>query len=404
MSNDSSIAPPVGAGDPLPSSPGADERRIPAFDGLRGIAILLVFIFHIKPPSESPLNGKVVDFIFGPLWCGVDLFFVLSGFLITGILADTKQHARYFLNFYARRTVRIFPLYYGVLGALFVVLPLMGMLPIPQLKGLLAGDYYKALWDNQAWLWLYLQNFLQARGEHQLPGLGHFWSLAIEEQFYLVWPFLVYFLSSKSMLRLAAAIFVMGLPLRWALLHYGFDSWAIRHITFARVDALAAGACVALLYRNCPLHVLRKLTLPLFSVSLIAVLVLAALVPGMTRNSFEVTVWGYTAFAALFSSIIMAILSQQAPAGFLRMLNLRFMTFFGTLSYGIYVFHWPVIHASRAITGRLRIPLFTSYPIIPFALECAITVVVSILLAMLSWKYYEAPWLRLKRRFRYHVS
>ena len=112
-------------------------------------------------------------------WFGVDLFFVLSGFLITGNLIDARGQSGYFRNFYARRTLRIFPLYYSVLVGVFLILPLAA--PLIHLP-----DAYSDLSRNQLWLWSYLQNYVQAKGPHQLPGFGHFWSLAVEEQFYWV--------------------------------------------------------------------------------------------------------------------------------------------------------------------------------------------------------------------------
>src|SRR5206468_651405 len=153
---------------------------------LRGLAILLVIAFHtLRVTGKEGLIGRFGAAIQDSGWIGVDLFFVLSGFLITGILLDSLGKPGYFRNFFARRTLRIFPLYYAVLTvSLFLVPALIGLQRLPEL--------YHRLLENQLWLWTYAANYLQATGRHTLPGFGHFWSLAIEEQFYLLWPFVVY--------------------------------------------------------------------------------------------------------------------------------------------------------------------------------------------------------------------
>ncbi len=176
---------------------------IPALDGLRGIAIILVMLHHFtnyRPTSGiDGLIGSVVFF----WWTGVDLFFVLSGFLITGILLDTRGSERYFTTFYARRILRIFPLYYLVLFLAFVVLP-----KFPAVHPVLAGQ---ADLPPQWPYWLYLTNFSIAdRGwGHGWVDVG--WSLAIEEQFYLVWP-LVIWLCPPRLVALLCAVIIVAEP------------------------------------------------------------------------------------------------------------------------------------------------------------------------------------------------
>jgi peptidoglycan/LPS O-acetylase OafA/YrhL len=171
-------------------------QRIPALDGIRGLAIALVMFHHF-----TLYGGMRPDFVLDKVyrhvalvgWVGVDLFFVLSGFLITGILHDSRSDRHYFRNFYMRRTLRIFPLYYGVLAATFLVLPLV----------LDVSGSCRELLRDQAWYWTYLINV--QIGLDYWPScfvLGHFWSLAVEEQFYLVWPLLLYLLGRRGMLAL----------------------------------------------------------------------------------------------------------------------------------------------------------------------------------------------------------
>src|SRR5262245_4715813 len=151
------------------------------------------------------LNGPVSAF-FGWGWVGVDLFFVLSGFLITGILFDAKEKERYFRNFYVRRALRIFPLYYAVLA--------LTLLVVPWLTPNLAPDFQPAT-SAQAWLWLYAANVLQAyEGSWCLGPLNHFWSLAIEEHFYLAWPAVIYLASRRMAMRLCGGLFAASILAR----------------------------------------------------------------------------------------------------------------------------------------------------------------------------------------------
>ena len=197
---------------------GVDRLSLPkhilALDGLRGMAILGVILFHAAVEyAPSTLSGKALGAVFNVGWGGVDLFFVLSGFLITGILLETRGTAGFFRNFYARRTLRIFPLYYGVLFVIFVVLPHYRPFDTPGLQ---------TIARNQGWFWTYLTNFGfivhgSVFGNSDWLLLNHFWSLAVEEQFYLVWPLLVYLLSGRSLRVICVFLFVEALFLRSGL-------------------------------------------------------------------------------------------------------------------------------------------------------------------------------------------
>ena len=158
--------------------------HLPGLDGVRGLAILMVMAVHfVGDATPHNLAERVAVKLGNYGVLGVDLFFVLSGFLITGLLLDAKGDPHYFRNFYARRTLRIFPLYYAVLALLLLVLPRVIALP-------LALDESRM---HQAWLWTYTANFfIAAKASWALPYVSHFWSLAIEEHFYLVWPLVVF--------------------------------------------------------------------------------------------------------------------------------------------------------------------------------------------------------------------
>ena len=221
---------------PLTIAATADPARVEALDGLRGFAILAVVAFHAMFLDVGLLGGArpAPTDVYPTLallgWCGVDVFFVLSGFLITGILLRSKGAPGYFRNFYARRALRIFPLYYLVVGLL-----LFG-LGRPATSGAEKASYL-----------LYYQNVRYA-----LVGEGSFdaarlvtWSLAIEEQFYLVWPTVVWLCSRRALVGVCIAVVVGAIALRLWLLAGGLHT--THFLTPCRLDTLAVGALLALL-------------------------------------------------------------------------------------------------------------------------------------------------------------
>jgi peptidoglycan/LPS O-acetylase OafA/YrhL len=176
--------------------------HLPELDGLRGLAILLVLFFHFA--ADLPRN---VIFL-GPVyfgWSGVGLFFVLSGFLITRILLRTRRAEGYFRSFYVRRALRIFPLYSGVLAfctLLFVLFPV--------LRPMFPGD------RDRIFHWLYLGNWTPLLAGEDQRRMGTFWSLAIEEQFYWIWPFIVWKVRPSRLPFVAGGAIATAIALRAA--------------------------------------------------------------------------------------------------------------------------------------------------------------------------------------------
>jgi peptidoglycan/LPS O-acetylase OafA/YrhL len=167
------------------------SRRLPALDELRAVAVLMVFAFHSYVLVENPLAPAPAWYgaLFRSLWSGVDLFFVLSGFLISGILLDTREQPGMLKTFYLRRTLRIFPLYYATLLLWFVLLrPLWS-----------PSGQFQAMEAAQGWFWSYSFN-IRAALYGPIPSFfDHFWSLAVEEQFYLIWPLTILLLPKRAL-------------------------------------------------------------------------------------------------------------------------------------------------------------------------------------------------------------
>ncbi len=355
----------------------SEPARIPELDGLRGIAILAVMIFHFGATPLSPGSFRKVLEIG---WSGVDLFFVLSGFLITGILLRTKERSRYFFNFYTRRTLRIFPLYYGCLVLLFlVVLPLVRSGPVLALRA------------DAPWYWLHLSNFRTAWGPFSGSFVGHFWSLAVEEQFYLVWPLIVLLLPERALLWTCLAVPVASCIVRslppLQTLERAYPDFLYR-ITFFRLDGLALGAAAAVLARH-PRLIQRaapvaRVLLPLSLAALGAIIFAdqSALFRGRWMSSFGFSVIATIFAAVLFLTVTRAIDGRVFRAGWLRS--------FGTYSYGMYMFHAPVL--------TLMPKLLHVGSILGSVLFVTVFVPLCYAVAWLSWHVYEIRFLKLKER------
>ena len=352
--------------------PGTEKAgHIPVLDGIRTIAILAVMLFHFfqhGPALSSALLrmlGKVA--LFGQT--GVDLFFVLSGFLITGILLNLRGRPRALSTFYLRRAARIFPLYYVYLIGAFLLFPLLHWAPqIP--------------WTDQWWFWVYAQNVQDTFVPgFQLFGPGHFWSLAVEEHFYLVWPFLVLWLPEKWLKSVLLATIGLALGTRALLVGLGHP---VFYFTLCRMDAIAVGALLALLIRDKEGFARLSRWLRRWGVwAGLAILPVYGLVTGTAIPSVQV--FKFTLLALVWAAVLVLALTARPGGRIVQLLSCRPVSIIAKGSYALYVFHPAVFELCRPLYGRL-----------PFAGSLLIAFSATGVAAFLSWRLLESPFLRLR--------
>lgn len=314
---------------------------------------MLVMVFHFSQafhPERILLIGQT----------GVDLFFVLSGFLISTILLQAP-HGDWseVRKFYVRRVLRIFPLYYGYLLA----------------AGLIGSG---VSW----WFWLYLQNFPMSLGLRDLRGPSHFWSLAVEEQFYLVWPFLILFWPRRWLAHAMWGTIALSIVLRILLMH---SAIGLFYLTFTRLDGLAAGGLLALCCRHGGLARARPylaIGAPLF----FCLLVLGALASS-GRGLAWVQVTKFSAASGTYACIVGLLLTGTTGV-VNRFLASKPMRAVGRVSYGLYVFHPAVLGLLAAHCAPWRL-----------SSKLAAYVVLSYTVSVVSFYGFEKRFTDMKQRF-----
>ena len=376
------------------------EERIPVLDGIRGLAIILVLINNVYPETAAVSRFDTMFVHFTDFWwIGVDLFFVLSGFLITGILADTRDGEHYFRNFYARRFLRIFPLYYLALFILFVVIPHLGLANPDQLHRLHVQRWY---------LITYLGNLCTALHADTHFRTNTFWSLAIEEQFYLVWPLFVLWFDRRKLITLSIVLMALSLVLRAVWLAHGLSSDWVYMLTPFRFDGLLVGAMVALVARAPNgREWLRRWAPPVWRVCapLSLVLIAAYELPHSSVGQFLLQVFGYPAIALSFGALIVFCLDAAPGSRLERVFGSPSMRFMGRYSYGIYVWHGMILQLLIDAVAWVAVPPAVGGTRIPYGLlTLVVASSIAIAVAFLSYNLYEKPILSLKRYFPYARS
>jgi peptidoglycan/LPS O-acetylase OafA/YrhL len=340
------------------------KRRIPELDGIRGIAILLVLVGHY-------CSRITADFeLFSLASLGVNVFFVLSGFLIGGIILDEHREPGFLASFYRRRTARILPIYFTVVAAAFAAQALS--------EGQLWSDRLLSPWIY----FTFMTNFALAQYQQTGLMLNPTWSLAVEEQFYLVMPFLMMVTPARRLPLLLGGIAVAAVFLRWML---ASNVAAIEVLLPCRMDSLLIGVAAALLQRRADLVPHATLLLAAALAPLLFTLALA------TVSHAAAAIFEPTAFALSTALLMLSAINGGIAAAPLRTSWLRF---FGEISYGLYLLHEPFrVQLTGWLLGKtILTPGLDRIPVTALALVLAVAT------ATLSWRYFERPIIEWARR------
>lgn len=339
-------------------------KHIQQLDGLRALSVFGVILYHLGIPG------------FGMGWLGVSFFFVLSGFLITRILIESKENNNFFSNFYIRRSLRIFPLYYLYIFVVFVYCSYFGV----------QGG------NNWLYYVFYLQNYTMAwNGFAYVPGqeLGHTWSLAVEEQFYLLWPLVVFLCNRKLIFISSIILSCIAISARFYLAEYtSIVSFAP---LFSTMDTLLIGAIIAVISVN--QRAMKIFSCTLLAVGLfwfISVVEFGALIYGWHKGIEAANQSLYLSSSILFAGVIGVIASGVVKAKFLTIAPL---IYFGKISYGLYLWHPFAIQIVDSLQYRGHFLWITGSMV--WVSKLALTIAIS----ALSFKFFELPFLKLKDKF-----
>ena len=373
----------------LEQAPSPFRPHLPALDGIRGMAVLMVVAHHLLGANTNTGNAfyDSVSRIHEVLWMGVELFFVLSGFLITGILYDSLSSKSYFKNFYARRVLRIFPVYYGFL---LVLICLSYPLHLQW-----HGTQFILLSYTQN-LGIFTKDYMGFRPA-EFINLNHFWSLAVEEQFYFAWPCIVFFVrDARKIILTGLALSAGAVILRFIMLAHGGPRYEIYVFTPCRVDSLMIGGVLALVLRiELRQPVLRYCGIAFFSLSAVLACI-GIYIGGLEMPTFFMQSAGFTIVALTFAALIGTAVAR--PAWTRWLFENSFMRFFGKYSYGLYIFHYSV---DAALTGRIRAVVdgATHHKVLGVVSGAVIVFAVSVIVAYASYNLFERRFLKLKKYF-----
>ncbi len=367
--------------------------RFSPLDGMRGVAILLVILVHTFTYEGSSVFGRSLDTLTRSGWIGVTLFFVLSGFLITGILLDTQHKQHYLRDFFARRSLRIFPLYFAFLAIYFFVLPHLpeALVKLPQPR---SGDYI--------YYWSYLTNmkeWLSGTIDNVAP-LSPLWSLAVEEQVYLFWPFLIGLVPHRWLPKVLVGIVIFSFAWRFLTRALGQSIWISYGWAPANLDSFAAGAFVAWLSRDAGKSL--KIWAPRLAIASSCFLV--GMFIGQKHFSFwqapvQMLTVGISGLVIFFASTIGCSVTFSDRSLLNRLLSNSWLRSLGKYSYAIYLFHSVVVELVAPIIFSPTTGFIRGRDIFGGLLLTGVVTACSFGLAYLSWYGWESQFLRLKRYF-----
>ncbi|HRH46580.1 MAG TPA: acyltransferase [Pyrinomonadaceae bacterium] len=377
-------------------------KRIPEIDGLRGIAILGVLAFHLfgeginYEQSHWLINCLAEISKYGAN--GVALFFVISGFLIGGILIDNHDSPNYFKTFYVRRIFRIFPLYYGLI-VIFYILSHANSYHL-----ILIPEWMLGFTFSSKWYLIFAQNFPMVRDGNLGTGiLAPTWSLAVEEQFYLTLPFIIRFVPRKFLTSIILALFG-GATIFRAIIWYQTSSlFATKFLMPSCLDLLMIGVLIAILLRFPKSLILMeryglKLLIAVFLILMICLSILSNLVlkysPKLEENPFILV----ATFLSLIYGLLLILAVISKPKEIInKILCNRILRKFGELSYFIYLFHIGIYFF---ISWQMGITTKPPFGMIWFV-EVGLTLLITFVLAQLSFEYFEKPLIDYGHKFKY---
>jgi peptidoglycan/LPS O-acetylase OafA/YrhL len=374
----------------------------PALDGLRAIAFLLVFGQHY--------------FMLPWGWTGVNIFFVLSGFLITGILYDTRNDTHRARNFYIRRALRIFPLYYAVVLGVVLTNPAfhwnwsLYWLAWPCYIANFLPYISHSMSVDQSPLQLAAFAWLRPLKTPQITFfLGHLWSLCVEEQFYFIWPWIVFWVKSRrALVRICSAVVIL-VPILRLIAQHEAPAWMLHadildRATPFQVDSLLLGALIALLVRGEYSKILPKIGR---TITVLFLVVAACVVGAGVAHSYPnwragypypgwMFTWGLTFVNLLTAGMI--LWGMERSSFFYNSLSLRPLRWMGRISYGAYVFHgiFQSIYWGIILLAGTRVKFIGHHPIFFTSL---LGLTSTVLLSWISFEYFESPFLNLKERW-----
>jgi peptidoglycan/LPS O-acetylase OafA/YrhL len=366
------------------------RTRFPALDGIRALAVTLVFLLHYGGGSHGGWLLRGFNAVRERGWVGVDLFFVLSGFLITGILYDTATDPRFFKLFYIRRSLRIFPAFYLVAVVLLLLTPVFGYqwhrghLPFLAYLGNITGSIHPSLYA-----------VVSTRSHSDRVMLTHLWSLCVEEQFYLLWPLVVWWVRDRiRLIQIAGGLAIVAFALRLLLAlqpqSASLQEW-INHALPTRMDTLLAGAILALLLRGPRANLWQRSCKWLFLAGF------ACSVATMLASPAWLETAGYVCIAAAGAGLIGCTLRPESIA--FRFFYLRSLRILGKYSYGFYLFsllwQYAWVHVAESAGAKLHSTILGT------ALVMTSNALVTFVVAKLSYDLLEVRFLRLKRHFEY---
>jgi peptidoglycan/LPS O-acetylase OafA/YrhL len=365
-------------------------KRIKQIDGLRAVASLLVVSFHYinnQLVNSQSYFGKLFAKLFSFGWAGVDLFFVLSGFLIGSILISNKEKKNYFTTFYVRRFVRIIPTYY----LLIFVFLLLGAIPYFKDDYFISGNNIIPTWSYFAMLQNVFMGSLKNMGN---SAMSVSWSIGIEEQFYLVIPFLIYFINKRILPYLLVIFIIAANYFRY---YYSEPNISFNIPAYlllpCRMDAISIGVLIAWLNQ---VYGIEKFVKNYYKIILLSMFLVAAICASLFFLYQDIGIVRNTLFALFFGGLIIIALGKTESL-YVKFLSINILTWIGKISYALYLFHYLILGVTKKIVGSY----FNFDSSITLFFTSVFAFGFSILFSWLVYKFLETPTVALGKKFNY---